>query len=371
VVAAHAYPNPELSIEGAPSVPDAEEYGYGVGLDQQVPILGKVAKRVALATEELERESWSVKDLARRIAARVRTSYRRTQVTDLRVRLAQHLATLNERLLTIARTRFDRGEVSELDVQQFAVELAQRRYEAERLDSDRESEWLELASLLNVPQSERPTLTDQIAGRRSPFPLQPLLEAARNRPDLMALESEAKAAELERQLRTAERWADPTIGIHYRRERSRFDQPIVLTDTADFVGVQVKIPLPLLYRNEGEIAAASARKRNADAHRSSALVEVDREVRDAHQRAISNLAAIAGLERGIEAASKGQRLAERAYADGLINAVQLMQAQQQRYSAESARLDALEAYYQALSDLERAVDAPIDGVLSNADQVQP
>lgn len=371
VLTARAYPNPELTVEGAPSIPDAEEYDYGLGLEQQVSIRGKVAKRVALANDELATESWSVEDRARRIVSAVRESYRRAQVIDRRVGLSRNLAVLNERLVRVARARFHRGEVSELDVHQFDVEFAQRSQEAERLVADRESAVIELSRLLNVSQFDGFALSPDIAGRQTAFPLVPLLEAARTRPDLNALRSEATAAGREEELRVAERWADPTIGIHYRRERTRFDDPVLIDDTSDFVGLQIKIPLPLLYRNEGDIAAALARKSTAEALRESALVNIDREVRDAHQRAGKQLQAIKGLERGIEAAKKGERLAEQAYKEGLIGAVQLIQAQQQRFSVENARLDALEAYYQALSDLEGAVNSPLEDVLAKATKVQP
>jgi outer membrane protein TolC len=214
-------------------------------------------------------------------------------------------------------------------------------------------------------------LSHEIAGLQAPIPLAPLLELAHARPDLKALQSEASAAERETALRKAERWADPTIGLHYRHERSRFDEPTVISDDADFVGLQIKVPLPLLYANEGEIAASAARKRVAEARRDSVLVDIDREVRDAHQRATRELAAIRGLERGVKAATTGERLAEQAYQEGLIGAVQLLQTQQQRFAAEDARNDALEAYYEALSDLEGAIDAPLEQALAGSPKVQP
>jgi outer membrane protein TolC len=64
-------------------------------------------------------------------------------------------------------------------------------------------------------------------------------------------------------------------------------------------------------------------------------------------------------------------LAEQAYQEGLIGAVQLLQTQQQLFAAEDARNDALEAYYEALSDLEGAIDAPLEQALAGSPKVQP
>ena len=371
VVSAGAFPNPELSGNGAPAVPDADEYDYSVGIDQQIPILGKRSKRIAVAGADLERESMLVADLERRIAQQVRGVFRRAQVIDRRAALAKDLAGLNERLFDVASARFRRGEVSELDVRQFEIELAQRRQEAQRLGAERASALLELSRLMNVRYDPALHLAPRLAGIAEPVALAPLLEAAAQRPDLTALTVEAGAAERERTLRLAERWGDPVVGVFYRRERSRFDEPAVIEDTDDFVGIQVRVPLPLLYRNQGETAAAEARKRTAELRRAALELEIDRTVRDAHQRATVQLIAVRELEHTIEAAGRAERLAERAYANGQVSTVQLIQTQQQRFALVDASLDALDAYYQALSELEGAVNAPLEEFAARSSEVRP
>ena len=129
------------------------------------------------------------------------------------------------------------------------------------------------------------------------------------------------------------------------------------------IGARITIPFPLRYKNQGEIALAQARGRTARASASAQLLNIDRQVRDAHQRGMAQLEIVKALEQGVEAAEGGRRLAEQAYRQGLINAVQLIQTQQQFFDIRDARLDAIEAYYMALSDLEGAVNAPIEQIL--------
>ena len=74
-----------------------------MGIEQPIAIRGKISKRVNLATAELERDEWFVRDLERLIAAAVRSSYRSAQVLDQRMQLSRSLADLNERFLKVAR----------------------------------------------------------------------------------------------------------------------------------------------------------------------------------------------------------------------------------------------------------------------------
>jgi hypothetical protein len=49
--------NPELTADGTPPLPDATDYEVRIGVEQRLPVAGKIDKRVAVASEELERES--------------------------------------------------------------------------------------------------------------------------------------------------------------------------------------------------------------------------------------------------------------------------------------------------------------------------
>jgi outer membrane protein TolC len=250
------------------------------------------------------------------------------------------------------------GEVSELDVRQFEVERSLRKQQAKSLASEQTSTFLELGRELGLSQTQILTLSDTLEVPADSLSLRPFLDEALVRPSVRALELEREAAEAQFRLERAERWMDPTIGVVYSRERSSFARPIPIAETDNFLGGAIRLPIPLFYRRQGEMEEATARAEAAtiaaDAERSVA----EREVRDAYQRAVAAAAAYSGCDDGIKAAENAGRLAEEAYAKGLVGAVQLFQVHGQVLALKAARLDALAAYCRALSDLEEAAGVP-------------
>jgi cobalt-zinc-cadmium efflux system outer membrane protein len=357
LLSARAFPNPVLTMQGGPALAGGD-YRLSMGVDQEVPIGGKIGKREAVAQKEYERDQVMVQDLERRALGATRGSYRAALALNEKLRLARDVVDLNAHLVEVARSRFTRGEVSELDVRQFEVERSLRIQQMRSLASERTSVILDLRRTVGLSLEESLTLSDTLEVPSDSLSMQPFLDAALVRPGVRSLESERQAAEGQLRLERAERWMDPTIGVIYSRERSSFAKPIPMADIDNFLGAAIRLPLPLFYRRDGEMQEAAARaeaaQRAADAERGAA----EREVRDAYQRAMVAAETYAGFEEGINAAQEAERLGVDAHAKGLINAVQLFQVQGQSFAVKAARLDAIEAYGRALSDLEEAAGMP-------------
>jgi outer membrane protein, heavy metal efflux system len=353
LLSAGAFPNPELTMQGEPALTGGD-YRLSMGIDQDVPMGGKIGQRKRVAQKEYDRDEAMVQDLERRISGATRRSYRAVLVLTEKLQLAQEIVDLDAHLAEVARARFAKGEVSELDVRQFEVDRSLRLPQMRSLASERTSALLDLCRALGLPLDESPAISDTLEAPAEPLSIQPLLAAALARPGVRSLESERQAAEGQLRLEKAERWGDPIIGVLYSRERSSFAKPIPMANTDNFLGAAIRLPIPLFYRREGEVQEAVARTEAAggavDAERSAA----EREVRDAYQRTVAAAETCLGYDDGIRAAGDAGHLAEEAYAKGLVGAVQLFQVHGQLLALKAARLDALEVYGRALSDLEEA-----------------
>ena len=363
ITAAQAFPNPEVILEGEPSL-SGDEYNFSFGVEQRLPLYGRIGKRRSLAEKEYDRDSAGVDDVERRVLGAVRQIYRAAQTLGQRVRVAEEILALNEGLAAIAEARFTKGEVSELDVHQFKIESSRGRQELIELSSRRVTALIALSRELDIPYQRDLRLEDARGVRRDSLPFESLLRVALARSSIRSLRFERSAAERQIAVERAERWNDPSLNLFFRKERTSFAEvggPLV---SDEFLGAELRIPLPLFYGRKGEIAQAAARVEVADASLMAERVLIDREVRDAYQRTLAALKTVEGYGEGIRTAEQAQRLGEQAYAQGLVGAVQLIQVQRQLLEVKEAQLDALDAYNQAISDLEAAVGLSVDQALN-------
>lgn len=345
LVRAGLWANPSLEL-GANTLPVGptnppglhrfkEVPNFGVDLSQLVE-LGKRgprqdAARAALAATALE--VWA------ELRARTHDVLERTaEVATVEVRLAEleRLAEDAARLTELQRARAQHGDTAGLDVERAQLEEA-RLQDALAGERHRLAEALQECSRtvgLACAPFGQPQLAAHFLAARLASP--PPTDALEQRPDLLALEAQQRAARSALTL-ARRRWIpDPTVSVGYLHDRFE-----ISGNQRNSVGINLSIPLPLFDRGQAEALEASAtaeaagRARvqlTAQAQRELASLTAQREAVEARRTRMrtQTLPQATRLVQGLEAAMKAGGaslmdllLARRTYGELLLDAAEL------------------------------------------------
>ena len=120
--------NPRLNIGGGGDIwhPSSGAYNASLGVSQEFPVAGRVAKQRAVARIDIALALSGIDDAERRLAGDVAASAYRLLVIDRQLQLADEQLAVDARLARVTRSRFTAAEVSELDVNAVDID-AQRR----------------------------------------------------------------------------------------------------------------------------------------------------------------------------------------------------------------------------------------------------
>ncbi|BBC74290.1 metal transporter [Altererythrobacter sp. B11] len=268
-------PNPEVSFEvenvagsGAFSGLQSTEYTLSVG--QRLELGGKRSARVGAAEAQAELASLRAELTEAELGQLVRERYLLAVAAAARVELAEDVVARGEELARIGGVLVEVGREPPLRALRADAALAEARARLVEAKAESLSARTALAALW--ASSEAPLVPADFPNIIPPEPLMsPATESLNYR--VARAESAAAAAEIERQRSLGT--PDPTVSAGVRR----FEES---GDNAFLIGVS--IPLPFRDRNQGNIAAAEARLRAANAREAVARVDHEQSVATARAR---------------------------------------------------------------------------------------
>lgn len=264
--------NPVLELEGTTGSPTGspDEKSYSIALIQEVPLSATPSRRRAVARAEADVARARLADLARRLAEETGRFWLDSAIAGQRLVLARQQTAIAESVVSIARKRFEAGDLPEMEVQVADLDhcrfrLRETEQEAELLASRRQ-----LARVLGIADAaDLPPLAPvavppavQVAEERL------LADTFERRPDLNVQTSENKRDEALLSLARAETVPPLTIGISYSNEQSSQNSydlsggllvPGKEQTRDQILGLRLSMPLPLFSRNRDEIARAAGR----------------------------------------------------------------------------------------------------------------
>ena len=184
------------------------------------------------------------------------------------------------------------------------------------------------------------------------------LEAVRQlalstRPDLRALQlTEAKSlADL--RLQEAIGRIDYTVGAEYRRQQG-------IAGKSNSLGFFVSAPLPLLNRNQGEIARAGAERDQSASQIAATRAQVLADVELAFQEFVTNRDLVSSIERDlIQPATSAREISTYTYRAGGSSLVELLDAQRAFNDVMQSYLDAQAGLRRAAARLNAAVGTEV------------
>jgi len=352
IITAGARPNPTLSV--APGIPSP----YLMEIDFAVPVEthGKRGLRIESAKNLSEAARLSLANRAWKVRSGVRLALANY---FLAVRQAEVLHTgegLNEERVKLLSRQLAAGEISRTEVDTARFTLANTRVELRAAEGQIPTAKAAIAAAIGIPVSGLDGVELVWPGYDHPpaaesFSAETIQrEAVLNRLDVRQALANYNAAESNLKLEIARQYPDFNIGPGYRYEEQN-----------NFFVVGFSTVLPIFNRNQGPIAEAEARRKEAAANfiATQARVIAESEAALARYRSALNELAEATNDL-IRIQNTRQQMADRALRLGESDRLAVNTVALERSAALTAQLGAIGRAQGALGELEDAVERPLD-----------
>jgi cobalt-zinc-cadmium efflux system outer membrane protein len=333
---------------------------FEISLMQSLLDLFQLSARRKLATAAFEATKLRVANEVLELAIDVRAAFYRLQG-------AEQILTMHETTLEAARAStglalrlHEAGNISELDLENDQALLEQAKLDLSRTELETLAARERLNSLMGVwgEQTEW-----RIAQRLpDPPPAEPDLEKAESlavsrRLDLSLARQEVEVAARALPLARAEAIGEFMAGVHRERE----------PDGSSSTGPAVEIPLPIFNLGGAAKSRAEAMVQQAMHRYAATAVEVRSQVRVARSRVQAARNSVDYYKRVIlPRRVRIVELSQQQYNFMLIGAFQLLAAKRNEIGARREYIEALEEYWIARAELDRAVGGSLPTAESSA-----
>lgn len=349
-------PNPTLQVPLQGTLnPQAGASPWTLGLALDIPIetAGRRTYRIREASQLADAARYSFAASAWGVRSRLRSALLALWHAEARDTLLQQQAALDQDMTERFARRLALGDVSAWDAsqQQLILMRTQGELMAARRQIDNARAAVSTALGVGLPALGAVTLDlSSFEQPLPPLPAQTLQrQALLNRADLAAALAQFDASQSALQLEIARQYPNLTLGPGYT-----FDQG-ARRPGFTFGGLE----LPLFHRNEGPIAEARGRRREAEAHirllESQALVETDAAMTDCQDAQTIFQQREAQL---VEQARQLSRL-HKAFAAGQEDRMAIALAERTHLAARLSLLDTRLQMQHAIGRLEDALQQPL------------
>lgn len=331
--------------------------GYLAGASQKVPWFGKRALRGQLACFEARAASFDVGDARLQLAQAARLAFYEYYLAERQLELNRANLASVQAFREAAISRYEQGQVTQQDVLQADVELAQLDRRQFELARNRKVASARINTLLHrAPDWPLPPSPKHL-GRVVVLPEPELLRqtAVANRPDLAAIAARLYAAQTAVDLADKDYYPDVEV-------MGRYDAFWQETPLRAMVGLNANVPI---YRERLRAATREAMFRASQrrAEYEQRIDDINREVQTVYEQ----LQASKGLvelydQRTVPAARRNVEAGRAAYIAGKVDFLSLIVAERQLIDILDQQQDVLASYHSLVSDLERVVAGPVPTV---------
>jgi outer membrane protein, heavy metal efflux system len=367
VLQAGLRPNPMLELGAQKAL--SPDNNLTIGLSLPLDLNGRKEGRVGFAQAEVVVRRAQLAERERRLRAEIRA--KAGDVLAARRNLATTTALLdtNRRALSLVRDRVREGGAPAIDENLQLVEVNRLESSQRLLRGRVEMLTLQLLTLAGIDTIPPPAIVGELGTVASSVaPDDAVRRALAARPDVLAARAETAMATARVRKEEAEgRW-DARVNVGYQRQDFGFDlrgltesgatRPI--HDVFHYFGAGVSVTLPVLNRNQGNIAASRAESRAMDRRRELAELTARHEVAAAFAQAEAARQALSLYERGVrEVAARNVEVVRQAYELGRGSLLDVIAEQRRFIEIESGYTETLKQVWDAATEIERAVGAPL------------
>lgn len=358
-------PNPSIDITvGNGDILNSDgERAFDFGYSHTFELGGKRSRRVEAAQKTYELVRSEIANRERLLASEVRIKYAEALAAIEKLKNAEELFKLTSQTFDLAKARAQAGEAAPLEQGLLQVEL-------NRISSDRmlftaqvEQVLLQAKLLAGLPLDSKLQLSGTLE-RAAPAPdLDWAIRTAfAKRPDLAAARINEEVAEAGVRLALTGRSPDLVLRGGYAHAQAGFDQLgfsggslVPLRDKDNILTAGISIVLPLSNRNQGNIAAARARKREAELARAALERTVRQEIMSAYQRLTAAQGALRVFDAGVIGQSRENlRIVRGAYELGELRMLDVINEQRRLTEIQRSYVDLLREAQVAAVEFERA-----------------
>lgn len=274
---AKALPNPMLSYGGMDMAnggdwPDTNE--KRVMVQQEFPWFGKRALREGIAAKEAESMRRELEAMTRDVVMTVKESFYDLYAVQQVITVTHQEEAVLGRMAKIAETRYASGNGSQADLIKAQTEITMLKQRLLELRAQENTVKAKLNTLLNRRADEPLGTLSRTPAVGAPVEAAALFaEAARNRPEVLAAETQIERYGLEKKLMEKEYLPDYKLGLEYRDIQSE-DNMLMFTVSVELPIWQSKYKAGV---REAERMQASSLSAREAAERQSAF-----DVQDAH-----------------------------------------------------------------------------------------
>jgi cobalt-zinc-cadmium efflux system outer membrane protein len=359
-------PNPQfnLSQDGLQLTPSSGTWrpltGIVVtpGVSQLIERQNKREKRVESAKLATSGAGSDQEDLQRTLLFSVRTAFLNTLQAKALAELTQASLQSYDQAIEANRTRFQAGDISELDFQRVEIQRVQFESDLASARVNLRTAKIQLHALLN----ERTPVDDfDVAGSfeyREAVLLLPELRqmAAANRPDLRSAETAIQKARADNRLAIANGTADPVLSAWYSRNPS-FNNPF----DSNTLGASVSIPIRLFDKNQGEKARTALEISRSEHLRDSLLAGIYRDVDSAYAAAESVRTLVRPYrDKYLQESADIRDKVSFSYSQGNATVLEFLDAQKSYRDTQVAYLGLVGSYWSALAQLSLAAGQEVN-----------
>jgi cobalt-zinc-cadmium efflux system outer membrane protein len=360
-------PNPSVSIERREE-PGGTDNVTTVAVEWPLDLFRR-SGRVAVADREVTAVQLAVADRERLLAAEVRMRYGDVLAAVRDLSILDELDATTRRQLELLRSRVEEGATPPLERDLLAVELG-------RLESDRllqagrtEAALFELRRAIGLGADAdlavRDTLEDLVR-RESAVAIQVADPSTvlDHRADVREAAARVDVAEATIDRAEAEGRFDVSLFANHMRMDAGFPQRGFTPDGGlervrgvfHYVSAGAMVSIPVLNRNQGQVAAARAERAGAMAAHEAARLAADAELAAARSRDEHARQAVRAYSGGAQTlARQNLTVVGRSYELGRVTVFDVLTEQRRYLDVERAYTEALRAAYEARTALNRAL----------------
>lgn len=345
---ARQWPNPDLSFEVTRDVPHEV-----VAVGFPIEIGGKRARRIQLAQEQVSLADLDVRTAQRTLRRNLRQAFFGLVSADERLRDAEAVLAIAERVRDAAEARFNAGASPRLEVMEADLGVARAQAEVELARSSRLSVQADLNAVLNQPPDRAVAVTGDLAAAPKALGYDDAVRVAtESNTDLMRVDREIAIERRRTSLLRAERTPTPVVSVG-----GVFNAPGEFNAGAS---AGFGLTIPLFSRNQGEIAQSTATLSQLEAERAAVSRTLETSVFGAWTR-LQALAKQVEVyrDRLVPTATSLESLAEESYRAGRSPVLTVLDAQRNLRDVRREYLQALVDYQTAIADLEEILGAPV------------
>lgn len=337
--------------------PGESPYTWGLALDIPVETAGKRGYRIAAARQLSVAAQLEVGQAAWQVRSQLRAQMLNWFAAQQHSRLLAQQVQSRQALVQMLDKRLSVGATSAPEVLQARAALLQQRVELGRSAQQIADARTAVAALIGLPARVLEATNIRFDAFETTYPDLPdeaAQEAALlNRTDVLAALAAYEASQTALQLEVANQYPDIHLGPGYTYDAGahKFALPVS------------GIVLPLFNRNEGPIAEASARRKEAAARFNATQARAIGATERAAQRYRSALTAL-HLSESLQAAQQRQWAAvHKAFDVGESDRLSLVRADVEVQTVALNRADALAAVQRAIGELDDALQIPMSARL--------